>query len=56
MNDRIASVAWYPGEDDRFEFVCECADDLCLERILLTLAEFTRFRQGGLVLACGHTA
>lgn len=47
VNDRIEDVARGFGGDDRYEFLCECVDLGCVERIALTLAEYEAVRANG---------
>jgi hypothetical protein len=57
LNERILDAAAVHGTDDHvYEFVCECADPSCAERISLTTAEYERIRADGtrFVLAAGH--
>jgi hypothetical protein len=40
------------------EFMCECADDECFERVSLTLVEYSSIRESGptyFVVSIGHT-
>ena len=59
VNERIDEVAATLGDDDhRYEYVCECSDPTCTERIELSRAEYRRLRTAGqgFVLAAGHQA
>ena len=59
VNERIDEVAATLGDDDhRYEYVCECSDPTCIERIELSRAEYRRLRTDGarFVLAPGHVA
>ena len=40
VNDSIRSIASEGPEDETWEFMCECADVRCRERVVLTLSEF----------------
>jgi hypothetical protein len=55
VNERIAESA-ERFEADRTEFVCECADPNCTERVLMTLAEYEEVRAEPttFLLAPGH--
>jgi hypothetical protein len=55
VNERIAETA-ERFESDRAEFVCECADQDCTERVEATLAEYERTRADGthFILQPGH--
>jgi hypothetical protein len=44
-NERLESaVEEMVSDEDRIPFVCECADDDCLGRVELTLAEYSAVR------------
>lgn len=55
VNERIAESA-ERFDADRTEFVCECADPACTERVPATLAEYESVRQSSttFLLAPGH--
>ncbi len=55
MNERVASLA---GRDDEImSFLCECADDFCVDQVVLQLARYEEIHDsGGYVLAPGHRA
>jgi hypothetical protein len=55
VNERIAESAEH-FEADQTEFVCECADSSCTERVPATLAEYESVRQKSttFLLAPGH--
>jgi hypothetical protein len=55
VNERIAETA-ENFEADKTEFVCECADPSCTERVPATLAEYENVRQKPttFLLAPGH--
>jgi hypothetical protein len=46
INERIRELAQRFGEaeDDDVAFVCECADETCVERITLKLAQYDEVR------------
>lgn len=56
VNERINDVAVH--SDNGYEFLCECADPACTERIALTTEdyEWVRAKPTRFVLARGHTA
>ncbi|MGI9113161.1 MAG: hypothetical protein ACR2GT_13365 [Gaiellaceae bacterium] len=57
LNERINEVAGTLGADDhRYEFVCECSDSHCTERLVLDRREYEYVRSDGtrFVLAHGH--
>ena len=55
VNERIAEIADRLGSDDA-EFVCECADPNCSERVEVTLLEYEQVRTDGtrFLVAPGH--
>jgi hypothetical protein len=55
VNERIAESA-ENFEADKTEFVCECADSSCTERVPVTLAEYENVRKKPttFLLAPGH--
>ena len=55
VNERIAESA-ENFEADKTEFVCECADPSCTERVPATLAEYENVRRKSttFLLAPGH--
>jgi hypothetical protein len=57
VNERIREIAGN-DLDSQHEFLCECADPTCTERIELSLREYERVRgrSARFVLARGHTA
>jgi hypothetical protein len=58
VNERIAEAADGHGDDGHiYEFLCECADVACLERVELTMAEYEHVRADPrrFVLAPGHS-
>ncbi|HXH87205.1 MAG TPA: hypothetical protein VNI55_01180 [Gaiellaceae bacterium] len=57
VNERIDDVAASLGDDDHgYEYVCECSNPACTERIELTRAAYEHVREDGtrFVLAPGH--
>jgi hypothetical protein len=45
LNERINESAESHGPDShRYEFFCECSDATCMERVLMTLAEYEHVR------------
>jgi hypothetical protein len=57
INERILGAADQHGSDGHvYEFICECSDPSCVERVPLTIAEYERVRAEGtrFVLAPGH--
>jgi hypothetical protein len=53
VNDRIAATA--AGEDENLSFLCECADDFCINRVVLSRSGYDAIREeGGNVFAPGH--
>jgi hypothetical protein len=57
VNERIRDVAERHGSDPHeYEFLCECSDPTCVERVMLSLAEYEAVRADGarFVLADGH--
>lgn len=57
VNERIREVAGSHGPDDHvYEFICECADSTCTDRVELTSREYERVRTDGrrFVIAPGH--
>ena len=46
VNERIAESA-RRFDSDHAEFVCECADQACTERVQATLDEYERVREDG---------
>jgi hypothetical protein len=55
VNERIAEVAEQLGSEDA-EFVCECADPDCSERLAAPLDEYEQVREDGarFLVAPGH--
>ena len=57
VNERINEMAGTLGSDqDTYEYLCECSDPSCAERIPLTFEEYERVRAEGtrFVVAPGH--
>ena len=57
VNERVASVAQNGlGEPIRYEFLCECSETDCFERLELTLGEYesVRSKPTWFVIAAGH--
>jgi hypothetical protein len=57
VNEQINGVAAdFDAREQTYEYLCECSDSTCMERILLTFAEYERVRANGerFVLAHGH--
>src|SRR5437588_461497 len=58
VNERIRETADLHGSDrDNYEFLCECSDPACLERVTLSVDEYEAVRADArqFVLADGHT-
>jgi hypothetical protein len=58
VNERIRDIADRHGSDPHgYEFLCECSDPTCLERVTLTLPEYEAVRADAtrFVLAVGHS-
>lgn len=58
VNERVAEVAQGPlaGDPIRYEFLCECSEIECAERLELTLGEYEalRTKPTWFVIAPGH--
>ncbi len=57
VNERIDDVASQLGGDDTtYEFLCECSDANCVERVALTVGQYRRLRARPLLFAVvdGH--
>ncbi len=57
VNERIDDVAsQLGGEDTTYEFLCECSDPDCVERVSLTVAQYRRLRSRPALFAlvAGH--
>jgi hypothetical protein len=53
VNQRVASLGGR-GEEI-LSFLCECADEFCVDQVVLQLARYGEIRDsGGYVLAPGH--
>ncbi len=45
VNERVGDIAESHGTSPHhYEFFCECSDTTCLERVVLTLAEYEHIR------------
>ena len=58
VNERIRDVGARHGSDPHdYQFLCECSDPTCLERVTLSLDEYEAVRAEAtrFVLAEGHT-
>ena len=45
VNEKVKEVAESHGSDShQYEFVCECSDNLCAERVSMTLREYEQIR------------
>lgn len=57
INDNIEDIAAGHGSDDHaYEFLCECSDSGCSERVRVTLAEYRSVRENSarFIVAKGH--
>jgi hypothetical protein len=57
INERIRDAAGVQGRDGHiYEFICECSDPSCVERVSMSTADYERIRSEGnhFVLAAGH--
>jgi hypothetical protein len=55
VNERVASLA--SRNDEIMSFLCECADDFCVDQVVLQLVRYEEIRDGGgYVIAPGHRA
>jgi hypothetical protein len=57
VNEAILQQALrFGGIDDEYEFICECSDYRCAERLTLTLRDYEHIRAEGtrFVIAPGH--
>ena len=53
VNERVASLA--SREEEILSFLCECANDFCVDQVVLQLGRYEEIREtGGYVLAPGH--
>jgi hypothetical protein len=58
VNERIRGIAERHGSDPhKYEFLCECSDSSCVERVTLSLDEYEAVRADAtrFVLADGHS-
>jgi hypothetical protein len=55
INEKVEDVAAAHGSDSH-EFLCECSDPGCSERVRVTLAEYRRVREDGarFIVVKGH--
>jgi hypothetical protein len=55
VNERVEEVV-QPGPNEEIDFLCECGDDSCVEKVTLTRREYERVRQDGAQFAVipGH--
>jgi hypothetical protein len=59
VNDSIRGIASEGPADETWEFMCECSDVKCREKVVLTLTEFDDRRAAtppGPILAASHAA
>lgn len=57
VNETIRDVAAQHGPDAHvYEFLCECSDPACVDRVALTTADYEKIREDGarFVLMAGH--
>ena len=55
VNERVAAIGG--REDEILSFLCECADDFCVEQVPTARSRYEEIRDsGGYVLAPGHRA
>jgi hypothetical protein len=55
VNERVRAInADFSGGVTEAEFVCECADQSCLERVRMTLLEYERVRADATQFAVRH--
>jgi hypothetical protein len=53
VNQRVASLG--SRGDEILSFLCECADEFCVDQVVLQLARYEEIRgSGGYILAPGH--
>lgn len=45
VNERIAEGAWRSTDPSELDFVCECGDAACFERLVLTREEYEAVRE-----------
>jgi hypothetical protein len=46
VNERVEEVV-QPGPNEEIDFLCECGDDSCVEKVTLTRQEYERVRTDG---------
>jgi hypothetical protein len=56
VNERVEEIHDHYGSGSTAEFVCECADDECLERLTVPVARYERVRSSPVLfcVAPGH--
>jgi hypothetical protein len=55
VNERVAAIG--ARNDEILSFLCECADDFCVEQVPMLRSRYEEIRDGGgYVLAPGHVA
>ena len=53
VNERVASLA--SRDEEILSFLCECANDFCVDQVVLQLTRYEEIREtGGYVLSPGH--
>ena len=55
VNERVKEVV-QPGPNEEIDFLCECGDDSCIEKITLTRVEYESVRVEGaqFAIVAGH--
>ena len=55
VNERVEEVV-QPGPNEEIDFLCECGDDNCVEKVTLTRRDYEQVRQDGAQFAVipGH--
>jgi hypothetical protein len=55
VNERVEEVV-QPGRNEEIDFLCECGDGECVEKVSLTREEYERVRADGaqFVIVAGH--
>jgi hypothetical protein len=55
VNERVFAIGSHDGEI--LSFLCECADDFCVEQVVMQRSRYEEIRDSdGYVLAPGHRA
>jgi len=55
VNERVSAIGGL--DDEVLSFLCECADDFCVEQVVMQRSRYVEIRDcGGYVLAPGHRA